>query len=110
SRPQKVKQQHTAREVGIIPSFMLGGVVEDQASPLLPGPRLSGHPQAAARRDDKRQMESVNARRPADVRLDVGPWREPRKAGHRQPRHLLERSGGLRTCGTRARNWLADRV
>jgi hypothetical protein len=44
SRPQEVKQQHTARELGIIPSFMLGGVVEDQALPLLPGPRRSGHP------------------------------------------------------------------
>jgi hypothetical protein len=69
--PQEIEQQHSAWELGIIQSLVLGGVVEDEAPPLFPRPRLCSDPKTAARWDDESEVQPVNARCPADVGLDL---------------------------------------
>src|SRR5262245_13124662 len=109
-RAKEVQQQNAARKFGIVPRLMFNGVVKDEAAALLPSPRIRGDSQPAARRNDKGQVESVDACRPAHMGLDMSSGRDPREPRHRQPRNTLERPGRARTGSAGLRDWLTNRI
>ena len=83
SGAEEIQKKHAAGPVGIIPSFVLDRVIEDEALALLPGSRLTGDAKTAAGRHDQRQMQPIHARGPAAVGFNMGAWPESGKPGHR---------------------------
>src|ERR1700694_2549432 len=87
-----VENQHGARDVAVVPRLVLDRVVEYKGLPWMPLALFGADPEAAAGRDDQRQMYDEARVADACMRRDPRPGIENGEQGRRRgTRHIAAR-------------------